>query len=244
MLRWLYFPWAWLVFMPVMALATLVFGSLSFLLTFVSVPLAHRIPPIWGWILCRANFVFVKVKGRENVRPGQSYVVMSNHQSHFDVPVLSAYLGMQYRWVAKKELESVPVMGPACKALGHIFIDRKNRESAIASLNAARPRLVNGVSVLFFPEGTRSRDGRMKEFKKGGFVMALDLGLPILPVSVSGTHRVLPGKSLKLLPGCATVTIHPAIDVAGKTLDDRDLLMEATRRAIGAGLTEWERGEV
>jgi len=243
-LRILYLPWAWLVFMPALAVLTALCGTLAVLTAYVFGPrAAHYVGCVWARMLCFANFTHISVSGWENMKAGQSYVIMANHQSHFDVLALYGHFWRQFRWVAKQELRKVPFLGPACVAVGHVFIDRSNRESAIASLNAARPRLAGGVSVLFFPEGTRSRDGRMKEFKKGGFVMALDMGLPILPVSISGTHKVLPGKSFRLLPGCARVTIHPPIETAPYGHEGRDMLLADVRKAIASGLTEWERGD-
>ena len=168
---------------------------------------------------------------------------MSNHQSHFDILVLYGHWYRQFRWVMKQELRKVPGLGWGCYKCGHIFIDRSDRKKAIESLKSAKPLLEGGISVMFFPEGTRSRDGRMKKFKKGGFMIALDTGLPILSVSISGTGRILPGKTFKLLPGKITITIHPPIDVTQYGEERRDELMADTRKAIASGLTPWERGE-
>jgi len=242
-LTFAYLPYTYLVFIPWLAILTTVVGLSSMAASYFSPRVGCTFGSVWAWLLCRVNLTRVSVKGRENIRPGQSYVIMSNHQSHFDVLAVYGHLQTQFRWVIKQELRKVPVLGPACDRMGHVFIDRSNREKAIASLKEARSRLVDGVSVLFFPEGTRSRDGRMREFKKGGFMMALDLGLPILPISVSGTHKILPGKSLKLLPGHARISIHEPIDVSRYSLATRDELMADVRFAIASGLTKWERGE-
>lgn len=231
------------MWIPYLGVSTAVFGSVAFVVAFFRPHWSFRIGTAWAWMLCRFNFTRVRIKGREHLDTSRSYVIMSNHQSNFDVLALYGHWAGQFRWVIKQELRKIPFLGPACAMTGHIFIDRSNRERAIASLEAARPQLTNGVSVLFFPEGTRSRDGRLGEFKKGGFVMALDLGLPILPVSLSGTHKILPGKSLKLLPGTATITIHEAIDTSTYGPDDREGLMADVRAAIRRDLSDWERGE-
>ncbi len=241
--RILYFPYSWLIWIPYLGVSTALFGSVAFVVAHFKPHWAFRIGTAWAWVLCRLNFARIQVEGSENLDTNRSYVIMSNHQSHFDVLTLYGHWAGQFRWVIKQELRKVPFLGPACYKMGHIFIDRSNRERAIASLEAARPQLTNGVSVLFFPEGTRSRDGRLRTFKKGGFVMALDLGLPILPVSVSGTHKILPCKTLKLLPGSATITIQEAIDTTAYSHDDRERLMADVRAAIQKGLTDWERGE-
>jgi len=241
-LRWLYAPYTWLVFIPFLAATTISFGLVAMLLAFVAPRAAFHFGTVWSWLLCRVNFTRVRMEGRENAAPGQSYVIMSNHQSHFDILAFYGHWGRQFRWVIKKELRNIPGLGWYCSAGGHIFIDRSDREKAIESMRAARPRLQGGVSVMIFPEGTRSRDGRMREFKKGGFMMARDLELPILPVSISGSRHVLPGKTLWLLPGTIRIRIHPPIDPAAYG-EDRDRLMADVRATIASGLTPFERGE-
>jgi len=136
----------------------------------------------------------------------------------------------------KKELEQVPILGLACKVLGHIYIDRSYSKSAIETINAAKGKIVNGTSVLFFPEGTRSDDGKMRQFKKGAFKMALDLGIPILPVTINGTQNILPKNSLDLMPGGATMTIHKPISVKGYHEENLNELMDKTRMIIRSSL--------
>jgi 1-acyl-sn-glycerol-3-phosphate acyltransferase len=143
----------------------------------------------------------------------------------------------------KEELRKAPGLGWYCSAGGHVFIDRSDREKAIASLKAAKPLLDGGVSVVFFPEGTRSPDGRMRDFKKGGFMMALDMGLPILPMSISFSRHVLPGRTLKLLPGYIRIQVQDPIDVTKYGHERREELMADVRKSIASGLTPWEKGE-
>ncbi len=240
-LRTIYQPWVWLFFMPVFGVWTAFMSLAAMAWSFVNKRIAVLTGNAWGRGVCWINPTRVRVVGKENLVPGVSYVMVSNHQSHFDVPILMGHIWREFQWVMKKELRKVPIFGPACERIGHIYIDRKDREKAVAALNAARPRLVGGVSVLFFPEGTRSADGRMREFKKGAFVMALDLDLPILPISVSGTNAILPGRSFRLLPGKALVTIHPAVDPKAYGHEGRDRLMADVRNIIASGLTDWER---
>jgi 1-acyl-sn-glycerol-3-phosphate acyltransferase len=242
-LRWLYFPYQWLVFMPFLGATTLVMGCVAVVVAIFAPRVAFHFGTVWAWLLCRVNPTWVTIAGRGHAAPGRSYIILSNHQSHFDILAFYGHWGRQFRWVIKEELRKVPGLGWYCAAGGHIFIDRSSREKSIESLRRARPLLEGGISVMFFPEGTRSRDGRLREFKKGGFMMALDLGLPILPVSISGTRHVLPGRTLRLLPGRVRITIHEPIDVAQYGPDRRDELMADVRRAIAAGLTPWERGE-
>ncbi len=239
-----YLPWAWVVLPPFGFAATIFWGSSAVVLSKLVHPnVGFHCGTAWAWMLCRSNFTRVRLRGRERADPKQSYVIMSNHQSHFDVLAFYSSWGRQFRWVMKEELRKTPGLGWGCEAVGHIFIDRSDHEKAIASLKAARPMLTNGVSVMFFPEGTRSDDGRLQPFKKGGFMMALDLGLPILPVSISGSNRVMPSRKLQLRPGRIDITIQEPVDVAAYGLEHRDELMAEVRRRIASGLTPWERGE-
>ncbi len=240
-LRWVYLPWTWLVFIPFLLVSTFLWGCLAVLSSFASRRLAFHCGTIWAFCLCLMNFTWVSVRGRQNAEPGRSYVIMSNHQSHFDILAFYGFWGWQFRWVMKQELRKVPFLGWGCAGVGHIFIDRSDRDKAIASLRAARGLLEGGVSVMIFPEGTRSTSGRLREFKKGGFMLALELGLPILPVSISGSRHVLPNRTLKLLPGRVRIQVHPPIEVAGLGPEDRDALMARVRESIRAGLSPWEQ---
>jgi len=242
-LRWLYFPWLWLVFIPFLAVTTILFGILAATTCFISRRIAFHCGTAWALLLCLVNFTWVRVKGRKNIQKGQSYVIMCNHQSHFDVLAFYGHWFRQFRWVMKQELRKVPGLGWGCEGVGHIFIDRSDRQKAIASLEAARPLLKGGISVLFFPEGTRSDDGRMLSFKKGGFMMALQLDLPILPVTISGSRHVLPNKTFKLLPGSIRIQVHEPIDIGSYTVETRDQLIADVRKVIGSGLDPSLRDE-
>jgi 1-acyl-sn-glycerol-3-phosphate acyltransferase len=244
LLRTLYAPYTYGIFLPYLGVSTLFWGALATLTgRFVSSRLSFHCGTVWAWLLCKANFTRVTLDGREHMTPGQSYIIMSNHQSHFDVLAFYGHFLRQFRWVMKQELRKVPGLGAGCAAVGHIFIDRSSPAAAIASLRAARPLLKGGISMMVFPEGTRRTDGRMQPFKKGGFMTALELGLPILPVSISGSRHVLPNQTLRLLPGTIRIRIHAPIDPAAYGLERRDQLMADVRDRIASGLTSWERGD-
>lgn len=234
----LYQPYKWLIFIPYLTVSTLFFGFLTVLM----VPLAgakiasYICGSIWSRLNGYMTPMFVTVKGRENIDKKQSYVIVSNHQSHYDVFVLYGWLGIDFKWVMKQELRKVPGLGFGCEQVGHIFIDRSNHERALASLQAAREKIVNGTSVIFFPEGTRSRDGSVGEFKKGAFKMALDLGLPVLPITISGTGKILPTNTMALFPGKARVKIHAPIGIDGFSDDNLEELMALSREKIISGL--------
>ncbi len=224
----LYQPYKWLIFVPIFVLTTLFFGS-------ATVVLSIFLPSRWVSLICgtfwsRLNAwltpMSVNVTGRENIDPQQSYVVVANHQSLYDVFVLYGFLGIDFKWVMKQDLRRVPGLGIGCEKLGHVFVDRSNRRAALASVKAAESKICNGTSVVFFPEGTRSRDGALRPFMKGAFRFALDLNLPILPVTIVGTREILPSDSLDLLPGKARLIIDEPIRVDGLDAKDIPRLME------------------
>ncbi|WP_373499731.1 lysophospholipid acyltransferase family protein [Desulfococcus sp.] len=215
--RILYQPYKWLILVPVFIVSTIFFGGLAVVLcTFLS----PRIPSyLCGATWARLNGwltpMFVRVTGREFIDRTRSYVIISNHQSQYDIFVLYGWLGIDFKWVMKIELRKLPFIGVSCERLGHIFIDRSDRNAAIRTINAAKEKIAGGTSVLFFPEGTRSRSGRPGAFKKGGFKMALDLGLPILPITIRGTRAILPPDTFDILPGRADLIFHPPIETSG-----------------------------
>ena len=235
---WLYQPYKYLVFAPVVALVTTSQAILAVVLSLVTSPrTASRLSAVpWARILSFFAPMRVRVEGRENIDPRQSYVLVSNHQSQFDIFLLYGWLGIDFKWVMKRELRTVPGIGTACDRLGHIFIDRSNHAAAIATLEEAKTKIVNGTSVMFFPEGTRSRNGKLKQFKKGAFRMAVDLGLPILPLTVTGTRDVLPAGTSDLMPGSARMIIHPPIPVEGLMAADCSRLSDQVREVIASAL--------
>ena len=194
--------------------------------------LAFDLSKIWARIMLAVTNVRCVIRGREKIVPDTSYVIVSNHQSEFDILAIVTSLGIQYRWVIKKELRSVPLFGYALYASRNVFIDRGDHEQAMKSIRQSMERLPTGVSVLFFAEGTRSEDGTIRPFKKGAFLVAVDRGLPILPVTVNGSRKVLPKKSLVFTPGTIEVVVGDPIDTRGYTRDNLQELVELTRGVI------------
>ena len=238
-LGWLvYQPYKYLVVAPALVLATAFSATLAVVLSLVtSARTASRLTAVpWARVMAWVTPMRVKVEGRENIDPRQSYVLVSNHQSQYDIFVLYGWLGVDFKWVIKQELRNVPGIGVACERLGHIFIDRSNHAAAIATLEAARTKIVDGTSVIFFPEGTRSTDGQLLRFKRGAFRMAVDLGLPILPLTVTGTRDVLPANTSDLMPGSARLIIHEPISIEGVTVKDCQKLSDRVREVIASSL--------
>jgi 1-acyl-sn-glycerol-3-phosphate acyltransferase len=240
----LYQPYKWLFFFPFVFVNTLLFGILAVL---VSSLVNQRIGSYFGGVIwSRINTlltpVSIKVSGKEHVDKSISYVVISNHQSIYDIFVIYGWLGIDIKWVMKKELAKVPGVGFGSKKVGHIFLDRSNSRVALESLNEAKRKLVNGTSVVIFPEGTRSLNGELGAFKKGAFKLAIDLGLPILPITITGTKDILPSGTIDLKPGRVSMIIHQPIEILGVHEDSmKDLISKA--RDIIAQPLEGESGD-
>jgi 1-acyl-sn-glycerol-3-phosphate acyltransferase len=218
----------WIVF------TTLVCGILVIVLSFFvrsGNPL-HKIGRFWGKSILAGSRVKVSVKGLSNIDLSVPYIYMANHQSNFDIPVLLGHLAVQFRWLAKVELFKIPIFGRAMRKVGYISIDRYDRESAFKSLDVAANKIKSGVSVLIFPEGTRSRDGKIRPFKKGGFVLAIDSGVPIVPVVITGTRAIMPKGKFRIYPGHVSMVIHKPIDTAAYTRETKEALMESVRLVI------------
>lgn len=196
--------------------------------------LAFSLSKIWAWTMLRVTNVHPAIRGSEKIVKGRSYIIISNHQSDYDILALVTKLGIQFRWIIKKELREVPLFGYALYVSRNIFIDRSDRGQAVGSIREGLERLPKGVSVMFFAEGTRSVDGRIQPFKKGGFIMALEKGIPILPVTVNGSRRVLPKKSLVFRPGPIEVVVGDPIETSGYTKEQLPEIMERTRGIIVA----------
>jgi len=241
-LRILYLPYKWFVFYPMLVLTTFICASSAVLISVLTTPKIAGICGVW-W--ARLNSFFtpmrVRINGKENIDNDRSYVIISNHQSQYDIFVLYGWLGMDFRWVMKQELRKVPGIGISCEKIGHIFIDRSNRKEAIRSLNEAKGKIRAGTSVLFFPEGTRSRSGALLRFKKGAFRFAIDLQLPILPVTITGTKNILPTNTRQLFPGTSRMTIHPAIEIHEYHSGNIQDLMDRTREMIELDLDKCDQ---
>lgn len=234
----LYPLWQWLVYVPLVALFTVI-GAL------IAIPLALLVSPRlanlyvavpWGRFLCAGAPVKVEIEGLDHVDTRQSYVLVANHQSVFDIPVIYGYCGLDLRWVMKAELRKLPFVAQGCRAIGHIFIDRSDPDQARAAINQAVARLKPGTGILFFPEGTRSSDGRLLTFKKGAFRVAIDRQLPVLPVTVSGTREVMPAKGVRVRPGRVVLRFHPPIRTEGLGASDLRSLSDRVRADIASGL--------
>jgi len=189
----------------------------------------------WAEAMLWAAGVRVVLEGVENLLTDAPQIVVSNHQSWFDVFALAAHLPVRYRFVAKRELEGIPVFGRAWKSCGHVSVDRGNREAAIEALDQAwREVHEDRLTMVLFPEGTRSPDGRLKAFKKGAFVLAVQGQVPLVPVAVLGSREVMAKGEMSIRSGEIRVRIGIPIPTAGATIRDRNRLLQECWDAIFA----------
>jgi 1-acyl-sn-glycerol-3-phosphate acyltransferase len=198
---------------------------------------AYRASQIWTALILRMGGVVLRVKGSEHIDSRQQYVFMVNHQSNLDIPVLvQSLVSFQLRWIAKRELLWIPFFGWAMWASRHITIDRADPLDAIRSLKRARERIAAGISIVVFPEGTRSRDGKLLRFKKGGFLLAAQSSRPIVPVTINGSRQVLPAGAWRLKRGTIDVIIGEPIAVDGFGPGTLRHLSNQVRQAIEKNL--------
>lgn len=231
----LYQPYKWIIFFPLAFSLTFIFGLLAvFFSSLVNQRLGSFIGGVlWARTISLITPMTVQVVGKENIMKGQSYIVTPNHQSNFDIFALYGWIGLDIKWIMKKELRKIPGIGFGSKKVGHIFLDRSNHHAALKSLEEAKKKLVNGTSVVIFPEGTRGNGTTLLPFKRGAFKLAVDIGLPILPVTIVGTNKIMPGKTkTRIFPGKAKLIIHEAIDTSSFMQSTICELMNEVRTVI------------
>ena len=146
----------------------------------------------WGRIIIRTLLLPVKVEGRENLQKGQSYVFVSNHQGAFDIFLIYGFLGRNFKWMMKRQIRQIPFVGKACEAAHHIFVDKRGPSRIRESYEQARQTLREGMSLVVFPEGSRSFTGHMGKFRRGAFMLADELQLPVVPLTINGSFNVKP----------------------------------------------------
>lgn len=195
---------------------------------------------LWARLFCWLTFVRVTVEGRENISPTTSYMFVANHQGAYDIFSIYGYLGHQFRWMMKKSLEKIPFVGFSCRMSGHIFVDNSSPSAVRHTMEMAEHQLQGGMSLVVFPEGARTWDGKMRQFKRGAYKLASEFGLPMVPITIDGSFDVMP--RFKKLPhwGRIKLTIHHPLPAP---TDEHQLAesMEATRAAILSALPSADR---
>jgi 1-acyl-sn-glycerol-3-phosphate acyltransferase len=209
--------------------------------------LTGDIGPLYRWSMAivrigvRLARVRVEVAGVEHI-PAQACIFMSNHVSNLDPPIILPLLPFRSAFFIKRSLLKIPLVGYGMRLAGFVPVDRDGRpEAARASVQAAREVLASGVNISIFPEGTRSRDGKLLPFKKGPFYLAMESGVPVIPMSIAGSEQMMTKGSLRIKPGAAHLTFHPPIHP--QQFADREQLAQAVRAAISSGLPQWMRGD-
>jgi 1-acyl-sn-glycerol-3-phosphate acyltransferase len=192
----------------------------------------HALARGWAHSTLRICGVRVSVTGLEKLRPGMTYVYVSNHASMFDIPVILASIPDQIRIIYKKELNWIPIFGWGLKLGSYIAVDRSSGSEAMRSLDEAAAKISGGASVLLYAEGTRTRDGKLQPFKRGAFNLAVKAGVPVVPLTVNGSFAILPKASLAIRPGTVALTIEDPIPITGPGKDEEKRLMTLVRAAM------------
>jgi len=226
----------WSVMLPLAALVcfpwTFITGNVNFL---------YRVA-MWGaWTGVRLAGVQVRTVGLERLDPNRTYIFMSNHASNIDPPILIPLIPRRTSVMAKKELFSYPILGKAMRLGSLVPVDRGNREAGIAAVHTASEVIRQGINMTIYVEGKRSFDGKLLPFKKGPFYLALEAGVPVVPVTIAGSHYVMPKRRFAIKRGLVTIIFHDPIEP--KDFGDRECLMESVRGLIDGGLPEEFQGE-
>jgi len=226
----------WVVFV----FTTIILGTTAIFLSLFdsSGNIPHRVARVWGKIQLRITGTRVRIQGLENMDPRKSYILVSNHQSAFDIFSLLGYLPIQFRWTAKAELFRIPFMGWAMTRTGYISIERGSPKKAYRSMLRAAEVVRQGTSVIIFPEGTRSPDGKLQPFKKGVFLIALKSQAPILPITIQGTSRIMRKGDWRAHPGEVKIQIDPPIDTAGTPNEKEGELSQRVRGILMKNLAD------
>lgn len=240
MRKFLYLIYQWAIFVPLLILAT-IWCTLTIIIgsTLGNNKFWGYYPGVvWGRFVCMAALLKIKVNRNAKVDKNQSYIFVANHQGAFDIFLVYGYLGHNFKWLMKQSLKKMPLVGLASSKAGHVFVDQSSRKGIVETMRKTKETLSGGMSTVVFPEGHRTPDGKMADFKKGAFQTALSLKLPIVPVTIDGAYKVLPIHSWRMNRTKITLTFHDPIPTEGLTSDDLNALIENVHRIIGSVLPE------
>lgn len=200
----------------------------------------------WGWVIIRVLLLPVKVEGRENLQSGQSYVFVSNHQGAFDIFLIYGFLKRNFKWMMKRQIRNIPLVGLACEASHQIFVDKRGPSKIKETYTKARATLKDGMSLLVFPEGSRSFTGHMGVFRRGAFMLADELQLPVAPLTINGSFNVMPRmRDMHFVNWHPlTLTIHKPIAPIGQGADNIKHLEQESYQVVMSGLVPEYQGYV
>ncbi len=224
----------------ILLISTVLLGTIAILLSLFdpSGNLPHLVARLWGKIQLATTGTTVKIQGLGHIDPRKSYILVSNHQSNFDIFAFLGYLPIQFRWIAKAELFRAPFMGWAMSRIGYIPLERDSPKKAYRSMLQAAEKIKKGISVIIFPEGTRSLDGNLQPFKKGLFLIALKSQAPILPMTISGTGKIMRKGHWRIYPGEIQIMIDPPIETAGFSTAEEEELSTRVRKILLKNLNQ------
>lgn len=236
-MKYIYILYQYLIATPIFLLLT----AFTAIMSVICMPwrngsFIHGVQVFWSRSFFYLMFIPVHVEGKENVSTSQSYVFVSNHTSMLDVWLIYGWLPNVFKWLMKKELEHVPFIGFGCKAAGHVFVDRSGPKASLESIKKVEKVLVNGVSTVIFPEGTRTFDGKLGRFKRGAFQIAFDLNLPVVPISLSGCYEAMSRKDWYITWHPVTMKIGKPISLAEFSKDNPQEAMDFVRARIEEGI--------
>lgn len=227
-IRPFYFIYQYLIAGPLFIVATLI----TALVTAIGCMLGNKDfwgywpPHIWSRFTCFLFLMRIEVVGRDNIKKGQNYVFVSNHQGAYDIWLIYGFLNHNFRWLMKKSLEKIFAVGWACKKAGQVFVDDSSVAGIKETITEAEKTLKRGMSVVIFPEGSRSWDGKMIPFKRGAFMLAAEFRLPVVPLTIDGSFEAMPRSTYNMTPHKLILTIHKPIYPGDKGFNTKKLMAE------------------
>ncbi len=237
-----YFLYQWLIAAPIFVVVTFFTAIITILGSLAGTHFWGYYPAhLWSRFSCWLALVNVKVEGRENIDKKTSYIFVANHQGAFDIFSIYGYLNHNFKWLMKKELEKIFMVGWACKKAGHVFVDDSHISSIKQTIEEAEEKLKDGMSLVIFPEGSRTWDGKMIPFKRGAFMLASEFKLPVVPITIDGSYKAMPRFTYNITPCTITLTIHKPIYPGEKGFNTKRLMAEC-RDEIESALPEKDKG--
>ncbi|MGI6073123.1 MAG: lysophospholipid acyltransferase family protein [Fermentimonas sp.] len=237
----IFFLYQWIIFMPLFVVLTLI----TALIVIITTPIfggrfwGYYPPMIWSRLTCRIALCRIKTKGLQNLDPKQSYIFIANHQGAFDIFLTYGFLNHNIIWMQKQGLRNIPFVGYASEKAGHVFVDNSSPGTRARSIKKAEENITDGVSMVIFPEGSRTLSGKMGKFKKGAFHIARDLNLPIVPITLNGPYDVMKRGTYNIIPGPLELIVHKPIPMDNITEEQLPHLISTTREIIHSAL--WEK---
>lgn len=229
------------IFAPLFILVTIITAIVVIIGCMIGKPdfWSYYPPKYWSKISCRLALCRIRVISKTKLDPNQSYVFVPNHQSYTDIFLIYGYLNQNIKWVQKQELRKIPIVGKACEVAGHIYVNQSSYKSMRETIIEAQDRLSNGASIVMFPEGARTKTGKMDKFRRGAFIIAQQIKLPVVPITVNGAFDVMRRGSFLLTPGTLELVIHEPIPTENLAEEDIVELMNKSRDVVYSAL--WEK---